>query len=117
MVSKENLTELIVERVKDANSVPSSNRCSICMESAHKNQKALLCCQCRNHIHIKCNDISPAEYESLRATTNWTCIPCKMQRHLQIFPFTLETDDVLLGTNVTDLPSTVDLLQSLQILS
>ena len=70
-----------------------------------------------NRIHIKCNDISPGECESLRATTNWTCIPCTIQRHSQIFPFTLETDDVLLGTIVTDLPSIVDLFPSLLILS
>ena len=85
------------------------------MKSAHKNQKAVLCCQCRNRIYIKCNYVSPAEYESLRATTKWTCTPCTIQRHSQIFPFTPETDDVLLRANVTDLPSIVDLLPSLQI--
>ena len=126
MASNENLTELtelIIERLKDGSTGPllpkgsGNNHSSIFMKSVHKNQKAILCCQCRNHIHIKCNDISPTAYEFLRVTTNWTCIFCTIQKHSQIFPFTLETDDVLLGTNVTDLPSKVDLLPSLQILS
>ena len=125
MVSNENLTELtelLIERLKDAGTVPllpkgsNNDHCSSCMKSVHKNQKAL-CSQCRNHIHIKCNDTSPTEYKSLSVTTNWTCFSCTIQKYSQIFPFTLETDDVLLGTNVTDLPSTVDLLPSLQILS
>jgi len=83
----------------------------------NNNQKALLCCQYRNHIHIKCNDTLPTEYESLRVTTNWICISCTIQKHSQVFPFTLGTDDILLGINVTDLSSIVDLLLSLQILS
>ena len=87
------------------------------MKTVNKNQKALLCGQCRNQIHIKCSDISPSEYESLRVTSNWTCISCTIQNHSHIFPFTLEADEVLLGTNDTDLPSIVDLLPSLQILS
>ena len=86
-------------------------------ETVNKNQKALLFGQCRNQIHIKCSDISPSEYESLRATSNWTCISCTIQNHSHIFLFTLESDAVLLGTNDTDLPSIVDLLPSLQILS
>lgn len=123
MISNKNLTELIVERLHDVNTTTmtpqqsNNNQCSICLKSVRKNQKALPCCQCRNNIHIKCNDISPAEYESLKATTNWICISCTIQKHSQIFPFTLETDDVLLGTNVADLPSIVDLLPSLEILS
>ena len=82
-----------------------------------KTKKLLFVGQCRNQIHIKCSDTSPSEYESLRTTSNWTCISCTIQKLSHIFPFTLEADEVLLGTNDTNLPSIVYLLSSLQVLS
>ena len=126
MVSNENLTdltELIVDKLKDASTVSilpkglCNSHCSICMKIVDKNQKSLLYCQCRNHIHIKCNDTSPAEYGSPRTTTNCNCISCTIPKYSQIFPFTLETDDVLLDSNATHLPSIFELIPYLQSLS
>ena len=125
MASNNNKTDTIVERLKNTFasstiSEDSNNFCTICLKKVHKNQKDLRCCQCNHQIHIKCNDISPRLYESLKDETfnvNWTCLFCKINNNSNIFPYTLMSDEVLLGTNVTDLPSIVDSLPSLEILS
>ena len=94
--------------------------CTVCLKRVHKNQKDLCCTHCNHQTHIKCNDISPQQYESLKDetyTVKWTCLFCKIKDHTKIFPYTLVPDEVLLGTSVTDLPSIVDSLPKLEILS
>ena len=118
-----NLTDVIVERLKNpsiASNILGKNCCNICYKLIHKNQKAMVCCQCKNVNHLKCNEISTKEYEHLQKEFDnnfWTCILCTVSKQSQIFPFTLVTDEILFGTNAIDLPSIVDSLPPLDILS
>ena len=118
------ITNQIVERLLQSEHFPTASQdsnkiCTICSKSVHKNQKAIVCSECKHEIHIKCNDISPSLYESLEEDTLnvWSCTACVIFNNSQILPFTLVTDEILLGTNVTDLPSIVDSLPTLEILS
>ena len=122
MTSK--FTNQIVERLSQAKKCVTSCQdsikiCTICQKRVNKNQKAIVCSHCKHEVHIKCNDISPSSYESLdnESLNVWNCLACTVFINSEMFPFTLVTDEILLGTNVTDLPSIVDSLPTLEILS
>ena len=69
--------------------------CGLCKKSVHKNHRAILCDSCNSWIHIKCNKLSPKDYESLKdSTEEWNCIKCR--------------SDILPFINYTDSPSSED---------
>ena len=61
-------------------------------------------------LHAKCNFTPTSTYEQGNI-----CITCIILNSSKGFPFTLENDDVLQGTNSIDLPSLADSLPSLDI--
>ena len=96
----------------------ASSPCGICQQNVNKNQKSLLCTQCHHLIHIKCNGISVKEFKDKEhGVMPWICLSCTILNNSNIFPFTLETDNSLLGTNSSELPSLYDTLPSLDIVS
>ena len=91
--------------------VPSAQSVSI------KIKKAITCSKCKHEIHIKCNDISQSSYQSLKEDKTVDCLSCTIFNNSLMLPITLVADEILLGTNVTDLHSIVDSLPTLEILS
>ncbi len=120
MTSDDKITSIIVERLKNLNTVPafttndgSNQPCNICLKNVHRNQKSKLCCQCSKLIHMKC--IIPCEFES--SPGNWICLYCTIHNNSKIFPFTLEPDELLQEINCFDLPSLTDSMPSFEISS
>lgn len=120
MFSTLNKTDQIVEQIRHStvhiNSKVSST-CGICNKKA---KKAVLCDQCENWIHPKCNNISDPEYETLKNEPDdkqWICLKCTIVNNSLIFPFTLESDFILLGLNDIDIPSLTESLPSFEISS
>ena len=57
--------------------MPIKSPYGICHKSVANNHRAIQCDICQAWIHIKCNCISPREYELLNESTeNWFCINC-----------------------------------------
>lgn len=53
------------------------NPCGICTKPVGKNHKAIQCDVCNFWIHIRCNDISPTQYnELIDNDESWICIKC-----------------------------------------
>ena len=52
--------------------------CGICCKPVASNHRAVQCDVCNLWIHIKCNSISPGEYEKLKETEDlqWFCVKC-----------------------------------------
>ena len=85
----------------------------------NQNQTSVFCDQCHQWIHIKCKNISKVEYETLQKEPDnkqRICIKCTIINNSSLFPFTLESDEVLLGLNGISLPSLADCLPSFEIL-
>ena len=62
--------------------------CGICNNSVKHNDKSILCDQCKCWIHIKCNDISVAEYKDLQKEpigNKWICLYCSVLTTLLYF--------------------------------
>ena len=120
MTSDVKITDIIVERLKNPTMAPSNTNgscrtCGICLNNVHQNQKSKLCCQCGKLIHMKCNNILPSEFEfPLR---NLVCLSCTIYNNSKIFPFTLESDELLQEINCTNFPSLTDSLPSFEISS
>ena len=63
----------------------ANNPCGICDKNIHGNQRAIFCDNCNFYVHIKCNDISAAEYKELEKepddvswfckNVQWICFP------------------------------------------
>ena len=75
--------------------------CSICSRTVAKNHRAIECDLCKRWVHIKCNYITPTQYESLKVdVTNWYCINCMKEA----IPFSNSNDDnlklILQGKNL-----------------
>ena len=120
MTSDDKITSIIVERLKNLNTVPafttndgSNQPCNICLKNVHRNQKSKLCCNCGQLIHMKCT--LPCEFES--SPGNWICLYCTIHNNSKIFPFTLEPDELLQEINCFDLPSLTDSMPSFEISS
>ena len=74
-------------------------------------QQAIQCDSCKSWVHIKCNDISPSEYEHLKYQSDlWHCLVCKIKTNLDDLPFTLCDNFDLMHINNTD---SMRLLESL----
>ena len=84
-------------------------------KNVHQNQKSKLCCQCGKLIHMKCNNILPSEFEF--PLGNLVYLPCTIHNNSKIFPFTLESDELLQEINCTNFPSLTDSLPSFEISS
>ena len=94
----------------------ANNPCGICHKNIHSNQRALFCSNCNFYVHMKCNDISAAEYKTLEKEyddVSWCCKKCT----IVMFPFGLLTKEELLGLNDFDLPSFIDSAPSFEITS
>ena len=90
--------------------------CRICHKTISNSQKAILCNKCNFYIHIKCNDISAAEYKQLEKEPDdvpWFCKPCIKD----LFPFGSLTNKELSELHGFDLPSFVDSTPSFEISS
>ncbi len=64
----------------------ANDPCGICHKNIHKNQKAIFCENCNFFVHMKCNDMSAAEYKQLENEPDdvpWFCKECTMD----MFPF------------------------------
>ena len=53
--------------------------CSICEKAVASNHRALFCNNCEKWVHIKCNFISPTQYDKFideSDDTPWLCFKC-----------------------------------------
>ena len=51
--------------------------CNLCSKPVAKNHRALCCDICDQWVHIKCNNISPSDYELLKSSeSKWFCVKC-----------------------------------------
>lgn len=116
-------TNSIIEIIKRGYEPANKNArfpCGICDKNVNLNQNAVFCDQCEKWIHIKCNNTSNSEYETLQKEPDnkqWICIKCTIINNSSTFPFTLESDEVLLGLSGINLPSLADCLPSFEIAS
>ena len=79
--------------------------CNLCSKPVANNHRALCCDICDQWVHIKCNNVSPADYERLKSSeSRWfclKCIGCVFPRSTNLF------DDVMpssLPDDTTNLP-------------
>ena len=114
----------VIEKIKYSYEPANRNvrfPCGIFENNVNQNQNAVFCDQCDKWIHIKCNNISKIEYETSQKephnSKHWICIKCIIINNSLLFPFTLESDEVLLGLNGISLPSLADSLPSFEISS
>ena len=94
----------------------ANDPCGICDKNIHGNQRAIFCDNCNFYVHMKCNDISAAEYKELENEPDdvpWFCKNCTMD----MFPFGLLTNEEFLGLRDFDLPSFIDSAPSFEITS
>ena len=121
MIASEAITKKIIENIRNGTGPCKQNipfPCGLCDKNVNQNQKAVFCDQCGKWIHIKCNNISNSDFEILKEEPDnkrWICIKCTIINNSSMFPFTLESDEVLLGLNGFNLPSLVDSLPSFEI--
>ena len=111
----------VIEKIKYGYEPANRNvrfPCGICEKNVNQNQNAVFCDQCDKWVHIKCNNISKIEYETFQKephnSKHWICIKCTIINNSLLFPFTLESDEVLLGLNGISLPSLADSLPSFE---
>ena len=51
--------------------------CNLCCKPVAKNHHAICCDICDQWVHIKCNNVSPADYELLKSSGSpWFCVKC-----------------------------------------
>ena len=51
--------------------------CNLCCKPVAKNHRALCCDICDQWVHIKCNSVSPRDYELLKTSVSpWFCVRC-----------------------------------------
>ena len=51
--------------------------CNLCTKPVASNHRALCCDICDQWVHIKCNAVSPSDYELLKSSdSKWFCIKC-----------------------------------------
>ena len=51
--------------------------CNLCAKPVAKTHRALCCDICDQWVHIKCNSVSPSDYERLKTTeAHWFCLKC-----------------------------------------
>ena len=120
MISSLAITNKGIENIRNGagpckQNIPFS--CGLCDKNVNQNQKAVFCDQCGKWIHIKCNNTSSFDFEILKEEPDnkrWICIKCTIINNSSMFPFTLESDKVLLGLNGFNLPSLVGSLPSFE---
>ena len=84
----------------------ANDPCGICHKNIPSNQRAIFCNNCNFYVHMKCIDLSAAEYKELEkeSDVSWFCKKCT----IVMFPFGLLTKEEFLGFNDFDLPSFID---------
>ena len=123
MTSLLSITDSVIERIKNSTEPANKNvrfPCGICDKNVNQNQSGVFCDICEKWIHIKCNNTSYSEYETLQIEPDdiqWSYIKCIITNNASMFPFTLESDEVLLGLNGINAPSLADSLPSFEIIS
>ena len=69
--------------------------CNVCCKPVAKNHRALCCDICDQWVHVKCNHVSPADYEKLKSSTSpWfcvKCIGCVFPRSSKLFDYAMPT--------------------------
>ena len=51
--------------------------CNLCCKPVAKNHRALCCDICDQWVHVKCNNVSPDDYELLKSSVSpWFCVKC-----------------------------------------
>ena len=98
----------------------SKNPCGICHKNVKDNKPCLCCHNCNFRVHIKCNDISLAEYTAISNRTNdapWFCLKCTIAENESIFPFGTLANEEFLNLYQIDIPSFVDTAPSFEIIS
>ena len=75
------LTLLLIAGV-EPNPGPAIRRtCGTCVRTIARNHRSVLCQDCNMHYHIKCNNISAAEYANIKGRMKYvTCINCKASK-------------------------------------
>ena len=116
----------VIEQIKYGYEPANKNvyfPCGICEKNVNQSQNAVFCDQCHKWIHSKCNNISKIQYETFQKVPenhkHWICIKWTIINNSSLFPFTLESAEVLLGLNGNgiSLPSLADFLPFFEILS
>ena len=121
MFSSSRHIEHIVENILSDLEPPCNNipfPCGNCNKNVDK--KAVFCDHCGKWIHLKCNNISNSEYRVLVEELDdkqWFCLKCTILNNTSMFPFTLVTDNVLLGLSDIDMPSITGTLPSFEVVS
>ena len=102
--------------------------CGICQKNVNRNQKAILCDNCKHWIHIKCNGTTADEYKKIIDNNSllsdeeidnnvWYCNKCLLVNMADIFPFGLESDQELECLMNCDSLEILDKLPSYEIMS
>ena len=88
--------------------------CGICSRPVNRNDKAIHCDSCFHWIHYKCNGLSLNDFCLLKSSNEvWYCKHCIAS----IFPFSSVDDSELYNLMNCRMPSHLDFLPSLDVLS
>lgn len=99
----------------------AKNPCGICHKNVKDNKPFLFCHHCNFRVHIKCNNISLAEYTSISNNrpndAPWFCLKCTVAENESIFPFGTLANEEFLSLHEIDIPSFVDTAPTFEITS
>ena len=120
-----NIIDLIIDKLTSCGTnVLSKSRatfpCGYCSKNGNANQETLQCHQCQKWIHIIFNDLTEDEYILTKdnlTNSKWLCLSCTISNNRAIFLFTFVSNDKILQSNDLPVPSLVDIMPSLEIIS
>ena len=79
------------------------NPCGSCKKSITKSQKEIQCSICLKNHHLKCNDITDNDAESIRIKGSfWKCMICVLSYNMNNIPFTRLQTSELIDMNGSD---------------
>ena len=94
--------------------------CGICNFEVKHNDKSILCTECDKWAHIRCTEVSVAEYREMQQrnrenpdlieTESWKCIKCIMDERAIYNPFVFLTSNQLTNMNTVDTMKIYDML-------
>ena len=87
--------------------------CGICQKNVHHNQKYIKCTSCKFKVHIKCNDTTVEEYNTIKDSNSllseehkdkndWCCNRCMISNMAEKFTFGLESNYDLINIMTTE---------------
>lgn len=87
----------------------SKTHCSVCTKKLRKNQRVLPCSLCRCNSHLKCSNISPSKFNTMRALNfeSYECRKCSptitTSKHVRNYLGSLADKDIYHSiTNVNE---------------